>query len=276
MKGAGRGNFCAMRVLPTNCATGRDVMTMAGDGISSDALLGGRLRLLQPRRGHRAGTDAVLLAACAAAQDGETIVDLGAATGAVGLMLAQRSPGAQVVLVERDPALVALARENLVLNGLEARGQVVEADILAPRAQIERAGLRFGMADVVVTNPPFAEAGDMPRSPDAGRAQAHELPTGGLRLWLQTSAHLLRHKGRLILIQRADKLGACLDVLGHQFGSVCIRPVRPKAEADAIRIIISAVKGGRGPLRIGAEIILHEQSGDFTPPVARAHQGESL
>jgi tRNA1(Val) A37 N6-methylase TrmN6 len=249
---------------------------MTEAGISSDALLGGRLRLLQPRRGHRAGTDAVLLAACATAQDGETIVDLGAATGAVGMMVALRVPGVRVVLVERDPALVGLARENLILNGLDARGEVVEADVLAPRTQIERAGLRPGMADLVVTNPPFAEAGDMPRSPDVGRAQAHELPTGGLRVWLQTSAHLLRHKGRLILIQRADKLGACLEAIGRQFGGVCIRPVRPKAGADAIRIIVSAVKGGRGPLRIGSEIVLHERSGGFTPDVARAQEGESL
>jgi tRNA1(Val) A37 N6-methylase TrmN6 len=63
----------------------------APDGdVTDDAVLSGRLRLLQPRRGHRFGHDAVLLAAATAARDGDRIVDLGAGVGAS----ASRSPGA--------------------------------------------------------------------------------------------------------------------------------------------------------------------------------------
>src|SRR3712207_6087045 len=87
----------------------------AGAALTEDALLGGRVRLLQPRRGHRAGTDAVLLAAAVSPGDGERVVDLGAATGAVGLMIAARS-NADLVFVDRDPVLLALCRDNLRLN----------------------------------------------------------------------------------------------------------------------------------------------------------------
>ena len=55
---------------------------------SDDAVLGGRLRLRQPLRGHRVGHDAILLAAATAAQAGEHAVDLGAGVGAAGLALA--------------------------------------------------------------------------------------------------------------------------------------------------------------------------------------------
>ncbi len=99
---------------------------------TEDALLNGRVRLLQPRRGHRVGSDAVLLAAALRPLANETVVDLGAGTGAVGLMMAA-SGAAEVVFVERDPALAALCRRNIALNGLTGRARVIEADILHMR-----------------------------------------------------------------------------------------------------------------------------------------------
>ena len=68
--------------------------------ITDDAALGGRLKLLQPERGHRFGHDAILLAASVAARPGESIVELGAGVGAAALALLARVPGANAVLVE--------------------------------------------------------------------------------------------------------------------------------------------------------------------------------
>src|ERR1700680_661082 len=75
---------------------------------SEDAVLGGRLRLRQPLRGHRVGHDAILLAAATAARAGEHAVDLGAGVGAAGLALALRVAGLKVKLVEIDAGLCAL------------------------------------------------------------------------------------------------------------------------------------------------------------------------
>ena len=76
--------------------------------VSEDAVLGGRLVLRQPLRGHRFGHDAILLAAAVAARAGERAVELGAGVGAAGLALARRVDGLDVTLVEIDPALAAL------------------------------------------------------------------------------------------------------------------------------------------------------------------------
>src|SRR4030081_2178018 len=89
--------------------------------ITEDLVLGGTLRLRQPRRGHRVGHDAVLLAAACPAQAGEHVVDLGAGVGAAGLAVAARAADIAVTLVEIDPDLAALAAENAELNGLAAR-----------------------------------------------------------------------------------------------------------------------------------------------------------
>ncbi len=77
--------------------------------VSEDAILGGRLILRQPRRGHRFGHDAILLAAAVSAHAGEHAVELGAGVGAAGLALAHRVGGLSVTLVEIDRALASLA-----------------------------------------------------------------------------------------------------------------------------------------------------------------------
>src|SRR6187397_2006149 len=123
-----RGASSPRRGLPPSCG-----MLEPGAAIAEDAFLGGRIRLRQPRRGHPAGTDAVLLAALAAPREGETVYDLGAGVGAVGLIVAARTK-ARVVFVEREPVLAALCRENIALNRLDARARVIEADLLPPAA----------------------------------------------------------------------------------------------------------------------------------------------
>jgi tRNA1(Val) A37 N6-methylase TrmN6 len=244
--------------------------------ISEDALLGGRVRLFQPRRGHRAGTDAVLLAAAAGAKAGETIVDLGSASGAVGLMIAAREPGAKLVFVERDEAMVALCRRNIALNELDGRASAVAADVFAPRAERIAAGLAPEQADVVATNPPFFEGRGARPSPDPGRRAAHEMAGGTLEGWIETGADLLRPRGRLVMIHRADALGTCLVALSRRFGTIRVTPVQAKAGSDSVRVLLSAVKGGKAPLSLAPALVLHEADGRFTEAVAVMHAAPTL
>ena len=139
-----------------------DAARTGRDDVTRDLFLGGRVTILQPARGHRAGTDAVLLAAATAASPGERVIDVGAATGAVGLMIAAATKGLDLVLLEKDPDLAALCRENLLLNGVA--GLVANADLLDPASRAG-AGVAPETADVVVTNPPFFEAVSHTRSP---------------------------------------------------------------------------------------------------------------
>lgn len=240
------------------------------DEVTEDALLGGRVRLRQPRRGHRAGTDAVLLGHLPDPDrlDGATIVDAGAGTGAVGLIAAARAPSTRVILLERDAGLVGLARENIGLNGAGARARAVAVDLL----EASPAALDLGAgADWVLTNPPFLEPGEGRPSPDPGRAAAHVLGPGGLAAWLRACAVLVRPGGRLGLVHRADRLAACLAGLGRGFGGTVLRTVHPRAEMEAHRILLTAVKGSRAPLSILPPLILHGPDGAFTPEAAALH-----
>jgi tRNA1(Val) A37 N6-methylase TrmN6 len=268
--GGRRAASSAKPVSRPSCA-----MPDGPDSVSEDRLLDGRVRLLQPRRGHRAGSDAVLLAAAVQPQGGETVVDLGAGTGAVGLMMAALSDAAEVILVERDPALVELCRRNIALNGLDGRARAIEADILAPAGERRARGLVTASADVVVTNPPFLEAGRSRASPDPGRAAAHQLPDEGLEQWIAAAADLLRPKGRLALIHRADRLSECLRHLEQRFGGITVKAVHARADEAAIRIVVTAMKGSHAPLRMTPPLVLHGPDNRFTPEAEAIHRGEA-
>src|SRR5882757_3690092 len=151
---------------------------------TEDAVLGGRLTLRQLKRGHRFGHDAILLAAATDARPGETAVDLGAGVGTAGLVLAHRVPQLAVTLVEVDPMLAALARENAARNALGDRVQVAVLDVNAGGEDFARAGLPGACAEHVLMNPPFNDPLRQNASPDAGRRHAHVASGDTLVRWI--------------------------------------------------------------------------------------------
>lgn len=235
-----------------------------------DRLFGGRLTLHQQERGHRVGTDAVLLAAAAPALAHGLIVDAGSGVGAVGLALAQTNPGAMVALLEKNATVAALARANIGLNALETRVRLVEADLFDV-AKRKREGLTEA-ADLVVTNPPFLTAGQTRVSPDADRAMAHMLDEGGVGKWLRACLAMLRSGGDFVAIHRADALADLLAAIEGRAGAVSVFPVFPRAGEQATRVILRGRKGSKAPLSLLPGLVLHGPDGGFTPLAEDIHR----
>jgi tRNA1(Val) A37 N6-methylase TrmN6 len=212
---------------------------------SEDAILGGRLRLRQPLRGHRFGHDAILLAAATKACGGEHAVDLGSGVGAAGLALAARVPELTVTLVEVDRTLSELALDNARHNHLDERVKALALDV-EDLAALKAAGFWAGTVDRVLMNPPFHDARRQNVSPDPRRRLAHVGVPGLLRRWIATAAWLLKSRGVLTLIWRADGLDVVVDGLRPAFGEIAVLPVLPRAEMPAIRVLVRAVKDGHG------------------------------
>jgi len=233
---------------------------LADADTTEDAVLHGRLVLRQPRRGHRFGHDAILLAAATDARAGERACELGAGVGAAGLALAQRVEGLAVTLVEVDEALAQLARHNAARNGLAQRVMVATLDVMASARAFAEAGLAAGSCARVLMNPPFNDAARQNASPDAQRRLAHLGSAETLRAWLDRAAFLLGATGTLTLIWRADGLA---DVLAASagFGGLVVLPVFPRPGAAAIRIIVAATKGSRAPLTLMPGLTLNDADG---------------
>ncbi|MGY2808279.1 tRNA1(Val) A37 N6-methylase TrmN6 [Bradyrhizobium sp. USDA 4506] len=228
-------------------------------GITEDGFLGGQLRLRQPRSGHRAGHDAILLAAATPARSGDRVVDLGSGVGAAGLAVARRVRGIDLVLVEIDPALAELARNNAATNAIMAK--VIVLDVEAGAAAFDDAGLGPDSADVVLMNPPFNDPSRHRASPDGVRERAHVASATTLAGWVHAARRILKSNGQLALIWRADGIAEVLAALDRGFGSVEILPVHGDGASPAIRILVRATKGGRAPTRLHAALLLNEESG---------------
>jgi tRNA1(Val) A37 N6-methylase TrmN6 len=225
---------------------------------TEDAFLGGQLRLLQPKSGHRAGHDAMLLAAATPAHSGDRVVDLGAGVGAAGLAVAKRVQGIELVLVEIDAALADLARGNAASNAIAA--DVIVLDVASEAADFAKAGLPPDSVDVVLMNPPFNDPARHRASPDKARETAHVATLATLESWIHASRRILKSGGVLTLIWRADGLAEVLAALGRGFGSLVILPVHADAATPAIRVLIRATKGGKAPARMLAALMLNNES----------------
>ena len=249
---------------------------LADAEITEDAVLGGRLVLRQPRRGHRVGHDAILLAAATQARAGEQVVELGGGVGAAGLALAHRLPGLSVTLVEIDPALAGLARDNAQRNGLGDRVKVVTLDVAASAQVFAGSGLVEGSAAHVMMNPPFNDPARQNASPDAGRRLAHVGSDDTLLVWMRRANSLLAPSGALTLIWRADGLGDVLAACAG-FGAIAVLPIHPKPQAAAIRVLVRAVKGSRAPLALLPGLTLNGADGKPSAEVEEIlRAGEAL
>ena len=236
---------------------------LAGD-VTEDAFLGGKLRLRQPKSGHRAGHDAMLLAAATPACPGDRVVDFGAGVGAAGLAVAKRVAGIALVLVEIDKGLAELARANASANAIAAETLVL--DVTSGAENFASAGLAPESVDVVLMNPPFNDAARHRASPDGARAMAHVAAAETLEQWVHASRRILKSGGSLTMIWRADGIADVLAALGRGFGSLMILPVHGDVASPAIRVLVRATKGGRAPTRLLAGLVLNDR---YRPSHAR-------
>lgn len=249
-------------------------MSRPFEASTDDTLLGGRLCLRQPASGHRAGHDAVLLAASVAVAPGDRVVDFGAGVGAAGLAVAQRVRDIELVLVEIDPALAGLAQANAAANGIAA--EVLTLDIAAGAAAFAAAGLGPDSVDVVLMNPPFNDHTRQQSSPNAARSIAHVATPTTLLDWVHAARRILKPGGALTMIWRAEALAEVLAALDRGFGSVALQPVHGVASQPAIRILVRAVKGGRAPTQIYPAVMLNDAAGVPNPMAQAVLVGDKL
>lgn len=232
--------------------------------LSRDAYLGGKVQLYQPRKGYRAGVDAVLLAASVPAAPGQSVLELGCGVGAAILCLAARVDNLALVGVERDPVFAALARRNGA-----GRLEVVEADLGdLPLATRQR------QFDHVLANPPYYDRGASVASGDPAREAAHGADTP-LAIWVKTAAKRLAPKGQAHFIHLTERLPDILGALPHEMGSIEVLPLSARVGRAPDRMILRATKNGRGAFRLHAPLILHEgprheEDGDSYLPQVKA------
>lgn len=224
------------------------------DQHTQDNFLGGRVRLKQPQEGCRATSDAILLAAAVRSKKGETLLDVGTATGVVALCVAARVENLCLTGIELQPELAQLACENALLNQKDFT--VICQDIENKKDILH--GVQFHH---VVTNPPFYTEDHIRKNAQQATAFKEQV---SLKTWLCYCLRHLRPKGTLTLIHRMEAVPEILSILDGRLGALEIIPIQSKPDKASKRVIVRGILGSRKPFELKSSLLMYEMNGTPT------------
>lgn len=232
-----------------------------------DAICGGVVRVLQRVRGYRFTLDPVLLAHFAEEEGVRgPLIDLGTGSGIIPLILARKFHRSDLLGLELQPQLYAMAQRNVALNGCEARVALALGDI----RQVHRLFARESFQHVV-SNPPYRPARDGRRSTDSERAVArHEIHCDLVDV-LEAASWLLKERGTLSLIYPAPRMAELLAAArARLLEPRRLRLVHTRASRPAKLVLVSAVKGGATGLEVRPPLVVHRD--DVPGPTAELRE----
>ena len=213
-------------------------------------------KFLQARH-FRLGTDCVLLADFVNTAGAKRGIELGCASGAAMLLLLERSPKLHMTGIEIVPEAAETARENMALNGLTERSEIVTGDI-----RDHRALFRAGSFDLLVCNPPYfsQNSGALPQ--DADRAAARNEIRCTLPEICAAAAFLLQTGGRACFVHRPERLPEFLVNLTQAgLEPKRLRLVCRDAQAAPSLVLAEARRGGKPGLTIEPSLYLQNPDG---------------
>lgn len=232
--------------------------------MTEDAFLGGRLSILQPEKGYRAGIDAVFLAAAIPAADGESVFEAGIGAGVAALCLLARAPMLHVTGIEIATRYAILCEQNAKRNGYGEHVHVIHADVKDALRRDLTIMPEHGSFSHAFANPPYFEDGKVTQSPSLLKAQAHSFGPEDLDLWIKVMHAMVALRGTVTMIHRAETLGKILTCMESRFGDVRVAPLYAREGTAASRVIVQGVKGSKAPMQLLPGLIMHKADSSFT------------
>ncbi len=232
---------------------------------SSDTLFDGDLYCLQHRDGYRFSIDPVLLAHFVRLGKDETLLDLGAGCGVLGLILLYRAASKirSLTAFELQAGLAELSRDNMRLNRFQEKMKVVEGDL--------RNIFNFLEAEAystVVCNPPFYKAGAGRSSTNSEALVARHQVACSLEEILSAAAAVLQNRGKLFMVYPAEGLGVLLKHLAqHRLAIKRLQMVYSYSTpvSNARLVLLEAMKNGGDGLKVLPPFYIYDQKdGDYS------------
>ncbi|WP_027936962.1 tRNA1(Val) (adenine(37)-N6)-methyltransferase [Anaeroarcus burkinensis] len=229
-----------------------------------DLGLGG-LRIIQHPRSFCFSLDAVLLAHFVRLRPQDKVVDLGAGNGAISLLLAAR--GARTVAaVELDKAAASRAARSIQLSRRSGQIQVYCGDYRQKLPQMPG-----GIWDIVVANPPYFQPERGKGSVEKGLARQEVTAT--LADVLKAARRLVRFRGRVALVHRADRMVDVLTAMREaNLEPKRLQLVQPRGAAPANLLLIEGVHGGKPGLEVLAPLAVYEADGSYTAQLRACYE----
>lgn len=233
---------------------------MNGCTNDSIALRGaGIVRITQPAKGHRFTLDSILLADFCRIKPKERVLEPGAGTGIISLLLAKKHPRAFFTAVEVQPQLADLCEQNIIDNALNGRITVMTRDLRRLDKTLDQ-----GSFSVIVANPPYIKEGMGRTSPHAARQIARHDRAASLESWLNLYRYL-KNTGKYFLVFPAARLAELVALMKRRkLEPKRLRLVHPHMEKPASLVLLESVKEGGSGLEVLPPLIVHEPGGGYT------------
>ncbi len=233
--------------------------------LTEDGFLGGRLKILQPEKGFRAGIDSVFLAATINCAPGETLFEAGIGTGVAALCVASRVANVHITGVEIATRYAMMAEQNAKRNELESAIRVIKGDVKDAMRRDLANWPEHGSFSHAFANPPFFDKDKITSSSNSLRAVANSFGPEDLELWVKILCTMVAIRGTVTVVHRTEALGRLLTAMEGKLGDIRIAPLYAREGMAASRIIVQGVKGSKGPLQLLPGLVLHSSGSQFTP-----------
>jgi tRNA1Val (adenine37-N6)-methyltransferase len=234
---------------------------------SVDDLILGGLRIIQPKKGYRFSLDSILLAHFVEIKDSMTIVDLGTGNGVIPIILSLFSKDSRIIGIELQEKMVDRAKRSLIINRLESRVKIFQADI----KELSKV-LLPNSADVVVSNPPFWKIGEGLIAVDPEQAMARHELTVQMEDIVYAASRVLKSKGRLYLIQNAERIAETFELFKkNRFIATKLRMVHPYLHRDAKQVLIEARKDYGKRCAILPPLIVYRENGEYSAEILKMY-----
>lgn len=225
------------------------------------------IKLFQSKKGYRFSVDALLLDNFIDVKQCSSGVELGAGSGVISLLLAKRAKNMKIFAVEIQKSLAEYAKRNVELNGLDDRVKVLTDDIKNLKSIFTP-----DKFDFVFSNPPFRKTRSGRLNSNRERAVArHEIKIS-LSDLIKTASLLLKNMGRFYLIYHPLRLIELVGLLQKAgLEPKRMRFVHSRAGEEAKMVLIEAVKGSGGWLKIDPPFYIYGKGTDYTDEMKKVY-----
>jgi tRNA1Val (adenine37-N6)-methyltransferase len=225
-----------------------------------DEILGGRLRIIQKRRGYRFSIDSLLLAHFVRLREGDDLLDLGTGSGILALIMADRHRCGRVLGIEIQGELAMMAKRSVALNGLTGRVEIRPGDVRRPETICPPRSF-----DAALFNPPYRRLRSGRTNPDPEKAVARHELKGGAADFLAAAAYAIREGGRVYTIYPAMRMVEMLCRMRTcRIEPKKLRAVHSRPGEAGIFTLIEGVKRGREELTVLPPLFIYEEGGGYT------------
>ena len=236
-----------------------------------DSILSGALTVVQPRDGYRFSIDSILLGRFVRGRGRDRVLELGAGCGVISVMIAALCHPREVVAIEIQPDLAAIAARNAALNRLDSI-RVINADLRARRID----GLAPASCDLVVANPPYRALCSGRESPNLGRRIARDESAATLAEFVAVAKRFAANGAKAAFVFDASRSAELLRCLAaNSLEPKRIRFVHPRADAPATTILVEARKGWGVETAIEPPLMLYDRPGVYSDEARELMQNSS-